>query len=125
MHGGAHLVIRAAAESYVRAFAARRDAKRLLDIGFAAATKDHAKVLRRAPRTLAEAIEIVAVKEACDRLDIYDRDPGGEPDGRTADVAFAVSLKVARSRYARGKCWLCKGPALRCARRHAHGRSCA
>lgn len=114
-----------AARSYIGALVARRDARRLLDIGFDAATSEAAARLRREPRTLADAIEAVAAKEAADSVDLYDKAPHDYPHGRDAETALAEATKRVSARYARGKCDFCKGPALACARRHALGRSCA
>jgi hypothetical protein len=114
-----------AALGYVRAYSARRDAHRMLDIGFDAATEEGRRILSKAGRNLEEAIEIVAAKEAVDRLDIYEKDPASCPDGRFGDTAFNTALVAARKRYHRGKCSLCRGPALPCARRHGRGLSCA
>ena len=110
--------------SYLGAKVARRDAERLLDIGYAAAVEDAAKVLEREPEDLDEAILFVAAKEASDIIDLYGHDPEEYPQGRTIDLAYAHALKSAKKRYHKGKCCFCKGPALPCAKRHAHGRSC-
>ncbi len=131
---------REAGDSYLRALVARRDAKRMIDIGFDAATEEARAVIEaeQAARetnfffngaevlTLTpEAIDAVALKEAADSIEIYERDPAHSPDGRTAAEAYAAALKRVRSRYRGGKCSLCKGPALPCARRHTRGGSCA
>lgn len=116
-----------AARSYLGALCAYRDAKRLLMKGFAHATAEPYRVLAKdvAPADLLELTKIVACKEASDLIDLYDREPGSYPEGRTADTAFAAGMRVAKARYARGKCGLCRGPALDCAKRHGKGQGCA
>jgi hypothetical protein len=115
-----------ATRQYLAALCAHRDAKHLLELGFAAATAKARAVLSvECDDALPEAMQLVAAKEAADIIDLYDKDPTAYPDGRTADMALAASTANVRARYARGRCHFCNGPALACARRHAHGRSCA
>ena len=71
-----------------------------------------------------QEIAEIAAKEAADLIDLYDVEPDRYPEGRTADTAFKNAMRQARRCYARGKCALCKGPAIACARRHAQGSSC-
>jgi len=111
--------------SYLSAHVAHRDSKRLLSIGLAACVQDASRRLREKPKTLDEAVEAVAIKEAADLVELYEQDPIGFSDGRTADAALAAGFKLTKKRYRNGKCALCKGPALPCAIRHARGRSCA
>ena len=129
--------IRAVAHSFLGALVARRDAKRLLDVGFEAATEDARTTLEDGQGRIDVRIEddagpigdmailLVALKEAADLIELHDRDPKSYPAGRTAAEAFAVTEKAIRRRYARDKCGFCKGPAVQCARRHARGMSCA
>jgi hypothetical protein len=118
-----------AIRAYLGAYVAARDAKRLIDIGRAATVEQPLKVLWSAQRQTARfdaLLELVAAKEALDLIAIYGDDPlfnGGH--GRTADLAYAEALKNVRSRYQRGRCTLCNGPARACAIRHAEGKSCA
>lgn len=115
--------LEAAALSYVGAAVARRDARRLLDIGFEASTSEAFRAL--IPATLETAIGCVAAKEAMALVELYDSNPEKHPAGRTAETALKASWAIARERYAGGKCGLCGGKALSCAERHAAGRSCA
>ncbi len=112
---------------YVGATAAVRDAKRLLYLGFSEAAGPHRKILTVDIDMLffEEALEICIAKEATDLLDLYERCPRDYPQGRDAESALAHARKLCKSRYVKGKCRLCKGPALSCLRRHANGRSCA
>ena len=117
----------------LRLTAAKRDAIRLIEDGYHASaeqlSRDVVKVRSECdgegPMSLGDAIELVIGREASDLLDLYDRDPKGYPDGITDDRAYAATQRAIIRRYKRGKCSLCKGPALPCARRHALGRSCA
>ena len=111
--------------SYLAAHVAYRDAVRLLSIGLAACTEETSQRLKEEPRTLDDAIVAVAITEAADLVELFERDPSEYPQGRTPDLAFADRLKNAKRRFRNGKCALCKGPALPCAIRHARGRSCA
>lgn len=119
------------ARRYLVARCAARDAKALIDLGLNQALGDKRERLvavREDPRaTLEQVVIVVAAKEALDLIELFET--GSEGDGteagRTATTAFAASLACARSRYRRGRCTLCKGPALPCARRHAAGMSCA
>jgi hypothetical protein len=120
--------IRKAARSLVGALAAKRDAKRLIDYGFAAATEESIVAIRDAQTScssLEVAIELAIVKEAADLIDLYDRDPEQYPAGRTDVEALAAARKAVLACYRRDKCTICKGPALPCAKRHAQGKSCA
>lgn len=128
------LDVREAEDAYTRAIAALRDAKRLLDRGFAEVTSGARHVLDAATEgqeargdhcDIAVAIEMVIGKEARDLLDLYDRHPLEYPNGQSAERALMVTRKAITSRYRRGKCSLCKGRAALCAPRHATGRSCA
>ncbi len=127
--------LRDATGSYIRATAAYRDAKRLLESGYAAGiARPHAVLVagrdddaRRpnARMTLEQAIELVIAKEAADLLGLYDRDPLAWDAGRTADAALASARETVQGRYARGRCSFCgQKTALACARRHAAGKSC-
>ncbi len=131
---------REAGDSYLRALVAKRDAKRLIDLGFASSVAAALVVIRDDQRQLdvrttingvavtaisEEAVALVALKEAADAIELYDRDPAHCPEGRTAAEAYAAAMKRVRARYQRGQCRRCKGPALPCARRHARGLSCA
>ena len=118
-------VIRKAAVSYLGAHVAYRDAKRLLKHGLAAATMKAFGTLEAEPVNLGEAIELVAAKEAFDLIELYEQNPDKYPEGRTAESALKDGLRRARGRYQGNKCSLCKGIGLACAKRHAHGRSCA
>lgn len=119
--------IRAAGRSYLKAACAFRDAKELLRKGFVAATATECEILHHPTDglNLEDAIERVVIKEAIDIAEFYDRDPDRWPNGADAAGAYESASRSVRQRYAKGKCSLCKGPALACARRHASGRSCA
>jgi hypothetical protein len=121
--------IERAAVRYLAAQQAHRDALRLLEIGRSAASTEHRKILTQVVEskrsTLDDLIYVVAAKEALDLITFYATDPQGYPDGKTSERAWAVSLKAIKARYRKGKCALCKGPALGCIARHAEGRSCA
>lgn len=108
-----------AARSYLEALCARRDARRLLDIGFDAAVRGAKKALAAEPSTLSEAVALVVVKEAADLLELYEMEPDKFPEGRTAEGALKASKQNAGQRYRRGRCGLCKGTALDCAVREA------
>lgn len=111
---------------YLRVLVAHRDAKRLLDIGRDAATEDYLRLVAKVIDTsaLPAVIQAVAVSKAKELIELYDGEPSAWPAGRSADSATAAALKLCRKLYRRGKCTLCGGAALPCARRHAHGRDC-
>jgi hypothetical protein len=117
--------LREATRSYVGAHVAHRDARRLLDIGLSAATEDARRLLAVERTTLALVKELVVAQVAMEVIELYSTDPTGHPEGRTVDTALAHARENVRGRYARGRCWFCRGPALECAKRHARGRSCA
>lgn len=125
--------LRSATHSYLRATCAYRDAVRLLDLGLAMAADPALNVLEwfdleegSGPHpTLDQAIELVIYKESADLIDLYERDPVAFKAGRSVVEALAYMHKLIPARYVGGKCDLCKGEALRCAVRHAQGRSCA
>ncbi len=112
---------------HLRSVVAVREGARLLHAGHEAAVATLKPVLGADVGRLGieQVTALVVAKEASDLLGLYDLDPAAYPDGRTADLAIAASAKNAGRRYQRGRCALCKGPALDCARRHARGRSCA
>jgi hypothetical protein len=116
-----------AAQDYVAAACALRDAKKMLQAGFEKAVAHCRPILSKPEDALDmdEAFELVVGKEASDLLELFDRSPSEYPEGRTAARALVASRKTCKKRYGSGTCALCKGPALACARRHAHGRSCA
>ncbi len=74
----------------------------------------------------ARLIDLVAVaaKEAYDRLELSTHD---DPNRASVDLAGTVlleSVKAVIQRYSGDECSLCGGPAVKCAIRHAQGRSC-
>lgn len=114
-----------AAKIYLRAKVARRDAEDLIEFGYWAAAQPAILALSKESRNLADAIQTVVAKEAADLVEFHGKDPKRYPEGINADRALAASWKNAGRRYKNNKCGLCKGPALACAKRHAHGKSCA
>jgi hypothetical protein len=138
----APLDVQEAGKQYLHALCAKRDAIRLIEIGFAVGTQKYVKAIQaaqaslerdEAPSTglLNDSIALVAMKEARDIIELYERDPQRYPDGQSAESALAAGMKIARGRYKKSrfskefKCTLCRGPALPCAVRHASGKSCA
>lgn len=122
---GPHRLVHVAG-AYLGAKAAKRDVENAATravLWAAEAFTRHAGPQDAMP--LEDVVFMVAVKEAADLLDLYDRDPKRYPQGRGVEPALTFSLRSTRARYANGKCGLCKGPALDCARRRAHGGSCA
>ena len=120
--------IEAATIEYLNAFTVRRDARRMIDAGFNAATERcrTALLFEEEDRiSLFEAEALVVAKEAVDLLGLYEKAPLEYPEGRTADLALAASRKNAGTRYRSGKCRSCGGRALPCACRRALGKSCA
>jgi hypothetical protein len=117
--------IEKAADIYLRAEVAYRDAKQILRLGFSLAIESAGKVLEREPTDMDEAMLIAATKEASDILELYGRSPDDYPQGVNAESALKDALKRVKARYRNGKCHLCKGPAFECAKRHIKGRSCA
>ena len=121
--------LEAAARGLLGASVAKRDAYRLIRIGYSAAIEPHqAAVGAAAVRelTLQEALILCALKWASQYVECHEHDVADHPDARTADAAFAAGMKIARHAFRGGRCDECKGPALPCARYAAtHDRWCA
>jgi hypothetical protein len=74
----------------------------------------------------------LAVLYACIDRQVYElqetmANPNGWSKGqlRSEDELRKIAEEDIRVRYRRGICAFCEGPAVRCAERHAEGRSCA
>lgn len=112
---------------YMAAYVAQRDAVRLIRQGFAAATHSALGVLSTKVErlTFVEVSRLVVCQLARELVDLHGERPLEYPEGSTAERALAYAERAVGARYASGKCRLCNGDALPCARRHAVGRSCA
>lgn len=121
--------VRAAIGSFAIALVVRRDALALVDAGFRSTTQPEREMFASVGEApdMDTALEMAIGKEVTDLIDGYARDPSSEmfAAGRSPHTAIAAARRIVRARYRSGKCSLCKGPALPCARRHIHGRGCA
>jgi hypothetical protein len=117
-----------AARGLLGAAVAKRDAYRLIRIGYGVAIEPHQAVVDAAEAramTLQEAIVLCALKWASQYIDCHEHDVAGHTEARTADLAYAAGMKIARRAFRGGRCEDCKGPALPCARYAAtHDRWC-